>query len=117
VVGAQCECFNPQMHTGSQMQAIATATAKADIKMEGKKYGNLQEELCFDNHNQHKKNKVGRNTKLLKFCQTRNKIKIHLLIRKGIPWKYIWIFLYWLKSKISQTISKASDKGFVFKTN
>jgi hypothetical protein len=56
-----CECFNPQIHTGSQMQAIATATAKADIKMEGKKYGNLQKDLCLDNHNQHIKNKIGRN--------------------------------------------------------
>ena len=31
-----------QTHTGSQMQAIATANAKADIIKQGKKYGNLQ---------------------------------------------------------------------------
>jgi hypothetical protein len=34
------------------MQAITTTNAKADMKMEGRKYGNLQEDLCFDNHNQ-----------------------------------------------------------------
>lgn len=30
------------------MQAIAAANAKADIIKQGKKYGNLQGDLCFD---------------------------------------------------------------------
>lgn len=35
------------------MQEIATTNAKADVEREGKKYGNLQQDLCFDNDNQH----------------------------------------------------------------
>ena len=33
--------------TGSQMQAIADANAKADITKHGKKYGNLQKKITF----------------------------------------------------------------------
>ena len=39
------------------------------------------------------KNKDGI-TKLLKFCETKN----HLLIPKGVLWKYMWIFHCWLQS-------------------
>lgn len=35
--------------SGSQMQAIATTNAKADIEMEGKKYGNLSQKESFGN--------------------------------------------------------------------
>ena len=42
------------------MQAIATANAKADIEMEGKKYGNLQQDLCFDNENKNINDTLGR---------------------------------------------------------
>ena len=31
-----------KIHTGSQMQQISTANAKADIIKQGRKYGNLQ---------------------------------------------------------------------------
>jgi len=34
-----------KIHTGNQMQAIATANAKADITKQGKKYGNLRGDL------------------------------------------------------------------------
>lgn len=33
------------------MQAIATTNARADIEREGKKYGNLQQDLSFDDYN------------------------------------------------------------------
>jgi predicted class III extradiol MEMO1 family dioxygenase len=66
------------MHTGSQMQAIATTNAKAEMKMEGRKYGNLQEDLCFHNDNQLIKNKDRRITKLLNFL----KLKITYLSQK-----------------------------------
>jgi len=49
-----------EIHTGSQMQAIATTNAKTDIEMEGKKYGNLQQDLCFDNDNQNINDTFGR---------------------------------------------------------
>ena len=48
------------------MQAIATTNAKADIEMEGKKYGNLQQYLCFDNDNQNINNKLGRKKDIIK---------------------------------------------------
>jgi len=48
------------IRTGSQMQAIADANAKADIMKHGKKYGNLQRDSRFDKRNstqkQRKKN-------------------------------------------------------------
>lgn len=37
-----------KIHTGSQMQATAVVNAKADIMKQGKKYGNLHKDLCFD---------------------------------------------------------------------
>ena len=39
------------IHTGSQMQAIADANAKADIMKHGKKYGNLHGDSCFHKWN------------------------------------------------------------------
>ena len=35
-----------KIHTGSQMQAIATENAKVDITKQGKKQGNLEKDLC-----------------------------------------------------------------------
>lgn len=40
-----------KIHTGNQMQAIATANAKADITKQGKKYGNLRGDLWFEKFN------------------------------------------------------------------
>lgn len=37
-----------KIHTGSQMQIIDTPNAIADTTRQGKKYGNLQGDLCFD---------------------------------------------------------------------
>jgi len=35
------------------MQPIATTNANTDIMRLGKKYGNLQNDLCLENENQH----------------------------------------------------------------
>jgi len=51
------------IRTGSQMQAISDANAKADIMKHGKKYGNLQRDSRFDKRNstQNKKKKKTKN--------------------------------------------------------
>jgi len=63
------------------MQAIATANAKADIEMEGKKYGNLQQDLWFDNDNQYQRYAWKKKLNC-KFYETKNQDKFTYLSQK-----------------------------------
>lgn len=73
-----------KIHTGSQMQIIDTPNAIADTTRQGKKYGNLQGDLCFDKWNSKQQQKQNR-------IKTKEDWSLYYKMKKIKQWKSTYL--------------------------